>query len=306
MVAIGRTVRNRLRKARQVGTLVATPGLYPRCLVAATYWWDLVPNFGDQLTRSVLPHFGIAPVHVGQDHATLVGVGSVLNHLPPGWDGIVWGSGVMHADQLPQIAQARVLAVRGRLTQEVLGLEGVSLGDPGLLLPRYGPAARPSGRVAVVPHFTHKQNAWVARLARDPRAQVVDVAWSVSRVARAISSSTAVLTTSLHGLILADAYGVPAVWGLPDTGLSGGDFKHRDYHSAIRENAARRRVDVEGIGIDGILRAADRVDAAEVKRVQDDLVTAGQELRTLVLTRRVPVSLLGDVLRPVPRYARRP
>ena len=49
----------------------------------------------------------------------------------------------------------------------------------------------------------------------------------------AIASCEVVLSQSLHGLIVADALGVPNVWIAPTGDMVGGRFKFDDYFSTL-------------------------------------------------------------------------
>ena len=113
--------------------------------VVGTYWWTGLPNFGDDLTPMLLPRYGIVPVHRRAVEARLAGVGSILEHLPPGFTGAVWGSGLMD-DAARPMPEAKFLAVRGRLTAErVDAPDDTALGDPGLLVSRGAAALNRSG-----------------------------------------------------------------------------------------------------------------------------------------------------------------
>ena len=172
----------------------------------------------------------------------------------------VWGSGATGTQIAPDHrARLRIHAVRGPLTAAALDLGGeVPLGDPALLLRDLRPPRRPAhGRTLVMPHF---ERAW-SLSARRRRLQTgcegvlsarVRARPSLSRrhlrslagVARArlalgiatTSVDTAIeriagcgflLTGSLHGAILAQAYGVP--WAAFDDGFVSMPFKWHDW-----------------------------------------------------------------------------
>ena len=60
-----------------------------------------------------------------------------------------------------------------------------------------------------------------------------------------IATSRAVVSTSLHGLIVAQAYGVPWVWlNIIDSQLVGNNFKFDDFFSTL-EKTQVSRVDVK-------------------------------------------------------------
>ena len=71
-----------------------------------------------------------SPVH----GAKLVTVGSVLEHIPPEWDGHILGAGQLHENSYLHLHTntAKVWALRGPLTARNVPGE-YALGDPGLL-----------------------------------------------------------------------------------------------------------------------------------------------------------------------------
>ena len=76
-------------------------------------------------------------------------------------------------------------------------------------------------------------------IARNLDGYCIDVRNGPDRVVREIASCAAVLSTSLHGLIVADAYDIPAAWATLAPDLMGGTFKFHDYESNVTAGAAR-------------------------------------------------------------------
>lgn len=228
--------RRRFRQLSRLasGTVMATRS-HQRPLIVRAFWWDGHRNFGDALTPWLLGRYGLVPFLRPPEQAELVGVGSILEMVPNHSDVTIWGSGLMH--QTPrQMPRAKVLAVRGPLTRDLLGLSGtVPLGDPGLLVSRHLPRPRTVGVVAVVPHGHH--TVWPSafdQLARRDGVRRVRFDQGVSRAVRQIASADLVVSSSLHGLIVADAYGIPAVWAVPvDTDRHVPDMKFADHHAAL-------------------------------------------------------------------------
>ncbi|KRE25831.1 polysaccharide pyruvyl transferase family protein [Agromyces sp. Soil535] len=234
-------LRRRARGLRQIAIAATQPATLRHGVVVGAHWWVGHPNFGDDMTQWLLPRYGVVPVHRRSAEASLAGVGSILESLPPNFDGAIWGSGLMHDRPYP-LPRAKVLAVRGQLTREHIGApDRVALGDPGLLVARR--IRRPALRwdVGLVPHADHRSQAAFLALAETPglRVRMIDVHRSASRTVREIGACAAVVTTSLHGLVTADAFGIPAVWTSPEPPLSGGAFKFLDYESVITPNDSR-------------------------------------------------------------------
>lgn len=174
-----------------------------------TYWDTDTRNFGDTLTPVILRHLGYQLERVDRgEHRKVLAVGSVMNALRPG--DTVWGTGVQH-DRRYKADGATFLAVRGPLTRSCI--DGATVpqvyGDPALLLPEvYDPDVTVTHRVGILPHFV---DATPAR-ARYPDALYIDALSGWRRIVEQIKSCERLITTSLHGVIVADAYGIPCTW----------------------------------------------------------------------------------------------
>lgn len=229
----GRAVRRLAEATVRSGSL--RPGILP------TYWWDGHPNFGDALTPWILSRYGIAAVHTQPQDARVAGVGSIIEQLPPSFSGTIWGSGLMHGGPV-KLPQATALAVRGPLTKSALGItHDIALGDPGILVAHHAAPQKPRWRLGVVPHGLHSRDQALADLAARAGSDVtvIDVRAVPGAVIHRIAQCSVILTTSLHGLIVADALGVPAVWTRRQPDLWGGDFKFRDYEAVMTPGRSR-------------------------------------------------------------------
>ena len=231
----------RIRQLKRVAVASTRRPMWRGGVVVPAHWWDGHPNFGDDLTPWLLPNYGVLPIHRIATRARLAGVGSILEFLPSDWDGVIWGSGLMEDEPHP-LPRAQVLAVRGHLTRALIGApDDVALGDPGILVARHRPRPALRWDVAIVPHGHHRSHLPFLSLAATAgyRVRVVDVHQTAERVVREIAASGAVVTTSLHGLVTADAYGIPAAWTSLEPPLGGGTFKFHDYESVVTPNTSR-------------------------------------------------------------------
>ncbi len=286
----------RARQLRRVAVASTRRAMWRDGVVVPAHWWDGHPNFGDDLTPWLLPHYGVLPIHRVATRAQLAGVGSILEFLPTGWDGVVWGSGLMRGES-HALPRAHVLAVRGRLTRELIGApDDVALGDPGILVARHRPQPELRWDVALVPHGHHRSHAAFLSLADAAgyRVRVVDVHQTAERVVREIAASGAVITTSLHGLVTADAYGIPAVWTMLEPPLSGGAFKFHDYESVISPAETRYARFDDGMPLAELLSAAGVAPRATVDAACDALEGSAARLRQAL---RAPGRFPRDVVR---------
>lgn len=208
----------------------------------AAYWWKEVPNFGDGLAPLLLEHFAEvetkwAPI----SHAKIVSVGSVLEHIPPLWDGIILGSGRLlpnsrlHLQQMCSGITAKILALRGPLTAK--GIPGnYALGDPGILADELVGPQNKQWDLGVIPHFSDLDLVprFKALIPAKFSLKVIHPSTDVLQVLREIGSCRRIVTSSLHGMILADAFGIPRrVEYSSKLDKDGGDFKFKDYSASI-------------------------------------------------------------------------
>jgi hypothetical protein len=245
-------------------------------VVVPTFWWDGHPNFGDDMTPWLLPHYGVVPVYRSPRVARLAGVGSILEFLPESFDGAIWGSGLMEGRMHP-LPSARILALRGPLTRDLIGAVGdVAFGDPGILVGRHIRKPRVRWEIGIVPHGHHRAHEGLRRLAAagGGRVRVVNVHQSAAAAVREIAACSVIFTTSLHGLVTADSFGIPAAWTSLEPALTGGDFKFRDYEAVITPGASRFLGFDEALTLDDVIRSSRRADAGVVMRVTDDLERA--------------------------------
>lgn len=191
-----------------------------------TYYWRGRPNFGDALAPILLREFaGVEATWSPIAQAEIVTIGSVLQGLPDGWAGTVLGSGRLRAG-IVNLSRARVLAVRGPLSAPDLE---VPYGDPALLLPLMLPRPTSKFDVVAVPHWSDTELS-----ACYPEAHVVDVTADPMTVVAEIASARRVITSSLHGMIVAHAYGIPAQARMcPRVQAEGGSFKWWDYADSV-------------------------------------------------------------------------
>jgi pyruvyltransferase len=201
------------------------------------YWWREVPNFGDLITPLLLRHYGYTPVYECPERAEFVATGSILEVLPADFSGIILGAGFIHERTRRSFPNATLLAVRGMLTRERLGpmRKTVALGDPGILASLMMKRQEEKKFVlGIIPHHESKEKPIIARLVAklQPDVIIIDVKRHPMQVFVAIDQCSHILSSSLHGLIVADSLGVPSGW-LYSEGMLGGRFKFDDYYSSL-------------------------------------------------------------------------
>lgn len=223
------------------------------------FWYRKEPNFGDALSPLVVAHLSGRPVawaHRGE--CALYAAGSLMTmianaHAEARTDGsrpLVWGSGMMAPVATRFLPNVRLALVRGPITATLLGARFDGYGDPGLLAPEVLAAAPArQDRIGVVPHLSKLDDPALARaLAADPRLTLIDVTTpDPLDVVRQIAACAFVFSSSLHGLVVADAFGVPNTWLDPAGNHGAAALKFYDYAAGVRR-ALPAPVAVDGIG----------------------------------------------------------
>lgn len=171
-----------------------------------------VNNFGDllgpKIVEKILAERGLDP---SAGEARLLVVGSIL-HLAGRGDH-VWGAGINGKKDLPNFRDRglEIHAVRGPLTQRILHEAGIHapkvFGDPGLLWSHYWPreyyTSTTDKSVGIVPNL----NDWKL-YANDPR--VISPIGEPHDVIEKIAKCEFVVASSLHGIVIAESFGIPA------------------------------------------------------------------------------------------------
>lgn len=207
------------------------------------YWWDFVPNAGDLINPALLSYYGLTAIHTWKAYADVLSCGSILQNLPNEFSGTIIGSGILNPSIPVNLNKATILALRGKMTRDHIDApKEIPLGDPGLLAANLLSERQKKHYAAgIVPHFADKENSKVLRLIeRYPKTlHVIDIQQDPINVLKEIDQCEVIFSTSLHGLVFADALGIPCTWiVLDDPFLSSNAFKYLDYNSALdREQA---------------------------------------------------------------------
>ena len=189
-------------------------------------------NFGDLLTPVVLQHLGykVAYTRLAMP-GKLMAVGTLMPLLRP--RDVVWGTGGYLRPGVKRIKVpngVEFLAVRGPMTRSIIDGDVPEVyGDPGLLLPRIlPPAPKKTHDVGVIPHAVEKDVPPV----QDPNVLWIDVTAGVKAVVGQITRCHTIVSSCLHGIVAAEAYGIPTVWVRMSNRIRAGNFKFNDYYMA--------------------------------------------------------------------------
>ncbi len=185
-----------------------------------------VRNFGDMLGPALVGRLVAPEARAARERCRLLSVGSIMHFARDG--DVLWGTGVNGKVPLKQIVSRRldVRAVRGPLSADVLRARGIEVpnvfGDPGLLAAaefKVERSSSPGRPVTAIPNL-HDALSWRHLPGfLSPRRPF-------TAVIGAIADSEMVVTSSLHGLAIAESLRVPVALVRPGTESL---FKYEDY-----------------------------------------------------------------------------
>lgn len=230
------------------------------------YYWLGQPNFSDKLNIDICHNlFSINPVETCPQDCEATFIGSVLddflykkifrfsrtyNKLIKKDPINIWGSGfiadkncyVKRPFRLPEVyyRRANVYTVRGVYSKNRLqnilkkDLTNVVVGDPGLLashLLSKEPVKK--YRLGIIPHHMESGYAlWDDISQRIPKSIIIRMDnGNVMDTIKKISECDAIISSALHGLIVADSLNIPNMRIRVSDILLGGDYKFNDYYS---------------------------------------------------------------------------
>ena len=196
-----------------------------------------LPNFGDMMTREIIIRLFKRKVKWAPiEKCKMIGIGSIMEYVTRTKHRqkiLVWGSGYMKPGERNSDGRLKIYAVRGKYTAARLGKKGVVLGDPGLLANLlYDDVGKKPGLIGFVPHYIDFNLPIVQKIKKDSRFVVIDPLEDVERVVKNIAGCRLVVSSSLHGLIVADSFGIPCMHISLSDKVCGGSYKFEDYYSA--------------------------------------------------------------------------
>ena len=153
----------------------------------------------------------------------------------------IWGAGFISESTTLRQTPFKIHSVRGKLTRAKLLEQGVdcpeNYGDPALLVSRFY-KAKPIGKykIGIIPHYVDWGIGYIREFASNHKeVLLIDVAhyekWT--DICDMIVSCDLVISSSLHGLIVSDSYGIPNNWVEFSDKVVGNGFKFLDYFSSV-------------------------------------------------------------------------
>jgi len=181
-----------------------------------TYYKCRQPNFGDELNPWMWPK--LLPGFFDDDEKTLlIGIGSIIgDHYDPVAKKIVLGAGfVPHYFRQPDVHgnDWDIYFVRGPRTAKLLDLSPeLALGDSAILLRTLVDyRKRTPDVISFMPHWESMGNGYWEQVCRLAGINLIDPRRPVEEVIKELLRSKLVVTESMHGAIVADAFRIPWV-----------------------------------------------------------------------------------------------
>ncbi len=216
-------------------------------------WYSNTDNVGDILNYTLVKGLtGKRVIQVSSKsylHKHYFVIGSLLDRANRNTE--VWGSGFISKNSSCDEPPRKVYAVRGPKTRELLlnqGIEGPEVyGDPALLMPYlFNPKIKKSYSLGIIPHYVDKQNPCFEKFKNDTDCLVIDIQDpNPYNFLIKLLSCEVILSSSLHGIILADAYGIPSQWIRVSDKVLGGDFKFQDYYLSVNRKQRHFSMNIE-------------------------------------------------------------
>lgn len=213
------------------------------------YYFTGRPNFGDLLNEYICEKlFNCKVIKAPVNECEACFIGSILNpffnrnlsceNLEPL---NIWGSGLI--DKIPMkkkfIRRANIYALRGKVTKMYLEAhkvqvsDNVVLGDPGLLCSKvFTDKIEKEYDWGIIPHYVDRNNINLKKL-NLPNSIKLDICERPEILIPKILKCKKIIASAMHGLIVADSFGIPNIRMILDDKMIGGDFKFNDYYSAF-------------------------------------------------------------------------
>ena len=209
------------------------------------YYSDFNKNWGDYINpfllksltgKEVISRKRIFNV-LGKEQ--IIGIGSILNTDLN--NSVIWGSGYIEVPKKVKGIPNQVLALRGKYTSKILKDAGINdsgvYGDPALLYPEiYYPEGEKEYKLGVIPHYSELHYFDNAKFKNNKDVKLISPIVkdnNQNKIIEDLYKCECIISSSLHGLILADAYNIPTARFTLSGKIIGNDFKFNDYYSGV-------------------------------------------------------------------------
>lgn len=166
-------------------------------------------------------------------------IGSILDNLKKD-NTIICGTGFQHENAKVFKKPAKIIAVRGPLSRNIFLKHKIECPevycDPVLLLPHtYLPKnIEKKFDVGIIAHYIDKELVGQKIIINNGLTyHFIDIEADWHQIVEEVNISRYIISSSLHGIIVSHAYGIPATRIKLSNNINGGDFKFNDYALAM-------------------------------------------------------------------------
>jgi pyruvyltransferase len=203
-------------------------------------WGDLIPFkiINELFDDTNLTYGDVFNVKNPYKKYKVYSTGSIMKYTNK--ESIVWGSGCIDINSIGE-NPLKVFSVRGPLTRNELLKRGIDCpeiyGDPALLYPKiYNPKIEKKYKWGLIPHYIDFESANDRKIIKhfeNLGFKIIDICKGENEFIDELLEVEYILSSSLHGLIASDAYGIPNARVSISNKLIGGDFKFIDYYKSV-------------------------------------------------------------------------
>lgn len=266
---------NLIRRLSVMGRTIFTELFYSPVVINASIsiGYDGKPihcNWGDDINYWFLREISERPVVIysqtiltrllKQNH--ILGIGSIIGMCSSNRS-IIWGSGFLDSTINQIDPPAEIRAVRGPFTRKKLIDMGIDCpevyGDPALLISKwYKPAITKKYKIGVISQYSLRQQTDARKaFAKIDNIHFINIAnynhWH--DFIDEILSCEIIVSSSLHGLIISEAYKIPNIWIELPTNNPNHRIKYYDFYASIHKNCQPLIID-ENFNIESVIKTA--------------------------------------------------
>lgn len=157
---------------------------------------------------------------------------------------IVWGAGCIDYGEIGKNPK-KIYAVRGPLTRNELLKQDIKCpevyGDPALLFPElYNPERNIKYKYGIIPHYidyTDEKSLQILNTLSQKGVKIINITAGIFHFIDELIQCENIMSSSLHGLIAADAYSIPNIRVKLSDKLVGKGFKFEDYALSVSKTS---------------------------------------------------------------------
>jgi len=229
-------------------------------------YYARINNFGDLFNIDLINYFGYKLIHTSsykKSQASLLG--SILQMYKSDYSGYVLGSGFI-AERFNRLNNNwNIKMLRGPLSAKQCEAINCKFGDPGILasLVYNNNNVTKKYKLGILPHSSDYDIFKKLDLGKD--VKIITARKTPVKVAKDILECDNIASSSLHGLIFADSYGIPNVHLKFGDKLIGGLHKFNDYYLGMGlENPPKPVVFTNSLKKDEILDKCEMLFSKEI------------------------------------------